>query len=126
MAIYNGFSTVSANSQKKFKLTGKNLIKQDLLNAFHTRRGSRVMQPRVGCIAWELLFEPLTASSQDDLQANLTGIVNNDPRVSLQNIVISAVDNTITATLTLFFVQTNEVDTLEVNFDSASTSSANF
>lgn len=127
MPLYYGFSTINPKSQKKYILTDKDLIKQDLLNVINTRRGSRVMQPNVGCIAWELLFEPMTLSQQDDLEANLVAIIANDPRVSLLNIsIVTSVNNTITATITLLYVQTNEVETLVVNFDNSASSNATF
>jgi len=121
MVIYKGFSTVNAPT-KNFVLTDAALINQDLQNQFNTRRGSRVMQPGLGCIAWELLFEPMTRSQQNDLISDITDIVNSDPRVTLQSVAITTGENSITATLQLFYTQLNLVGTLAVTFTQAATS----
>lgn len=125
MAVrYRGFSTVSSDAQNKFVLTNKKLIIQDLLNALNIRIGSVVCQPTVGCLVWNVLFENITQTIISDLTDNITGIVNNDPRLSLQALDITSVENTITITLTLLFVQTNEIETLTVNFNSQLTSAS--
>lgn len=119
MALYKGFSTINSKSQKKFVLTDHDLIKQDLLNAFNIHLGSVPMQPTVGCIIWQMLFENLTQAQLDDISANVTSIVNSDPRINLQGLDISTQDNTLTITLTLLYVATNQVETMRVNFNSA-------
>lgn len=115
--IYKGFSTVSSDAQKKFVLVNKKLIKQDLINALNIRPGSVVMQPTVGCIVWQSLFEQLTQTLMNDIAANITSIVNNDPRLNLQKLDISQNQNTITITMTLLYVDTNEVEQMVVNFN---------
>ena len=122
MPTYKGFSTVSPSSQKKFILVDNDLIKQDLLNAFMVQRGSRVMQPQFGCIVWEKLFENLTSSDVTDIADNITNIVNSDPRVNLVSIDITQSQNTITVTLVLLYVATDETETLVVTFDANSQS----
>lgn len=120
MAFYYGFSTVPTANKKKFLLTDIDLVKQDLLNAFNTRRGSRVMQPNVGCIAWELIFENINVSQQNDLIANITSIVNNDPRVSLQSINLTTGAQSITVTLILLYLATSQEIDLIAEFNSQS------
>jgi len=117
MSIYNGFSTVSSGSQKKFVLTDGDLIKQDLMNALMTPQGSRVMQPNFGCIAWNMLFESLSTSTAETIAENISGIVAADPRVNLLSIDVSqSVPNTIIVTLLLQYVSTNQTEQLIVNF----------
>ena len=115
MVTYKGFSTLNPLS-KNFTLTDINLINQDLLNQFNVRTGSRVMQPGLGCLAWDLLFEPMTASQQSDLVANITQIVATDPRVQLQTINVTASENSITVTLKLYYVQLNVVNQMTAMF----------
>lgn len=115
MVTYKGFSTLNPLS-KNFTLTDVNLINQDLLNQFNVRTGSRVMQPGLGCLAWDLLFEPMTASQQSDLVANITQIVATDPRVQLQTINVTASENSITVTLKLYYVQLNVVNQMTAMF----------
>ena len=115
MVTYKGFSTLNPLS-KNFTLTDVNLINQDLLNQFNVRTGSRVMQPGLGCLAWDLLFEPMTASQQSDLVANITQIVATDPRVQLQTINVTTNENSITVTLKLYYVQLNVVNQMTAMF----------
>lgn len=117
MSIYRGFSTVSSQSQKKFVLTDSALIKQDLLNALKTRRGSRVMQPNFGCIVWERLFENISQTDVEDISNNITSIINNDPRVNLVSLDITPSSYSITVTLVLKYVATNEIESMILTYN---------
>ena len=117
MSIYNGFSTISAKSQKKFVLVDNDLIKQDLLNAFKVRRGSRVMNPNFGCVVWEKIFETITPSDVQDISANFTEIINNDPRVNLVSIDITPTGNNLTITLVLQYMATNELEQMIITYE---------
>jgi len=114
---YKGFSTVSALSQKKFKLLNHDLIKQDITNILMTRQGGRVMQPTVGCIAWDKLFDPITNTDVEDIANNITSLIGNDPRVKITAIDVSQSVNTITITLTLQYTDTNEIETMRIAFN---------
>lgn len=116
MSTYRGFSTVSSNSQKKFVLTDAALIKQDLMNAFQTRRGSRVMAPNFGCVVWEKLFETISATDVEDISSNITNIVNSDPRVNLVSLDVNPTGNNIIVTLVLKYASTNQLEQMIVNF----------
>ena len=116
MSIYNGFSTVSSNSQKKFVLTDGDLIKQDLLNVLMTRRGSRVMQPNFGCVVWEKLFENISPSDVQDISTNINQIINNDPRINLVSLDVSQSGNDITLTLVIQYASTNQLEQMIVLF----------
>jgi len=119
MPTYYGFSTVAPESQRKFVLTDNDLIKQDILNVLMTKRGSRVMFPNYGCIVWEKLFENITQSDVSDIAENIKAIIANDPRVLLSSIDIAQNDNnTITVSLDLKYVSSNQLDKMIVLFDS--------
>jgi phage baseplate assembly protein W len=119
MSLYRGFSTVNELSQKKFRLTNYELIKQDLLNSLNTRLGSRLMNPREGCIAWELLYEPFTPEIKNALVENLNTIISNDPRVRLDslNLLSQEDQNSITVEINIIYTSTNQLDTMIVRFD---------
>ena len=117
MPTYYGFSTVSSSSQKKFVLTDRDLIKQDLLNILMTRRGSALMQPNFGCIVWEKIFENITTQDVQDIASNISTIIANDPRVNLLSIDVTPSGNNITVTLKLQYASTNFVDQLVINFN---------
>lgn len=119
MALYRGFSTVNELSQKKFVLTDYELVKQDLLNSFNTRKGSRLMQPQEGCIVWELIYEPLTEDTKQALVENLVYIISQDPRLQLVDItVIDQTDNnSITVELAVNTVAGDQTQVMRVLFD---------
>ena len=120
--MYKGFSTVYNQGNKKYSLTSYDLIKQDLLNALNTRKGSRVMNPNEGTMLWDLIFEPLTEENQKVLVQDIADIVAKDPRLSVSNVDITAVNNSIFLTLDLVYVSDNVADTMRVRFDNASLS----
>lgn len=119
MATYSGFSTVNTLSQKNFKLTDYDLIKQDLLNSINTRKGTRVMLPEEGCEIWDLLYEPLTEDVKLTIADNFTTIVNNDPRVRLVAIDLVALEdqNYLLAEIQLSYVATNQTENMRILFD---------
>ena len=47
--IFKGFSTVD-KIRAPYSLFDQELIKRDLLNEFHTRKGERLMKPNFGSI----------------------------------------------------------------------------
>lgn len=120
--MYKGFSTVYNQGNKKYSLTSYDLIKQDLLNALNTRKGSRVMNPNEGTMLWDLIFEPLTEENQRALVQDISAIVAKDPRLSVSNVDITAVNNSIYLTLDLVYVSDNVADTMRIRFDNASLS----
>ena len=125
MAFYRGFSTVNELSQKKFVLTDYELVKQDLLNSFNTRKGSRVMQPQQGCIVWEVIYEPLTEDVKQAMLENLIFIIGQDPRLQLVDITLidQADTNSITVELAVNTVAGDQTEVMRVLFDEGGTAS---
>ena len=125
MAFYRGFCTVNELSQKKFVLTDYELVKQDLLNSFNTRKGSRVMQPQQGCIVWELIYEPLTEDVKQAMLENLIFIIGQDPRLQLVDITLidQADTNSITVELAVNTVAGDQTEVMRVLFDEGGTAS---
>lgn len=115
---YKGFSTVNTNTEN-FSLYDFELIKQDLFNHFYTRQGERLMQPEFGTIIWDLLFEPLTPEIKNLVLENINQIVNYDPRVKAENVIVTAYDQGIQVQCTLIFLPYNISQTLELRFDQA-------
>jgi phage baseplate assembly protein W len=118
MSLYRGFSTVNELSQKKFKLTDFELIKQDLLNSLNTRLGSRLMLPTEGCVVWDLLYEPLTQPIVEQIRENLFNIVKQDPRVEIDSLNVQAQEdqNSITVEINLRYSAVNQLDRMLVTF----------
>ncbi len=78
--FYKGFSTLNPRNTSS-KLYDLELIKQDILNQFTTRKGERLMNPNFGCIIWDVLMEPLTGEVRQALNDNILEICSSDPRV---------------------------------------------
>jgi phage baseplate assembly protein W len=115
---YKGFSTVNTNTEN-YNLYDFELIKQDLFNHFYTRQGERLMQPEFGTIIWDLLFEPLTPEIKNLVLENINQIINYDPRVKSENVIVTAYDQGIQVQCTLIFLPYNISQTLQLRFDQA-------
>lgn len=114
--IYKGFSTVDPNNRGS-KLYDYDLIKQDILNHFNTRKGSRVMNPEFGSIIWDLLMEPLTEVNRQLLTKDIERICKFDPRAYPIQININEYDQGYLVEITLRLRNTNETQTLRIAFD---------
>lgn len=91
MAIryYLGFNT--KNYEKfggGFASYNTNCIEQDLLNEIFTIRGERLYMPTFGTRIPTLTFEPNDAGTMDVIREDITTVMNNDPRVVLQDLSI--------------------------------------
>jgi phage baseplate assembly protein W len=116
MSTYRGFSTLV--DVKKFTLTDFELAKQDLINYFNIRKGQKLMQPNFGTIIWDMLFEPLDDTTRQLIQQDITRIVGYDPRLKVGQVQVTQQDTGFLIQLTLSYVNTNQVETLMLNFDS--------
>lgn len=117
MAIrFTGFSTKN-KSAINHVLKGKDLIIEDLMNHIMTRKGERVMMPTYGSIIHELIFEPLTPELNKLIEDDITKIIEEDPRVTLDNIIVSDTDHTITVGLTVSIVNEDEPVILQIDLE---------
>jgi phage baseplate assembly protein W len=114
--MYKGFSTVNTNTEN-YNLYDFELIKQDLFNHFYTRQGERLMQPSFGTVIWDLLFEPLTPEIKEIILQNVNTIINYDPRIKAENVIITGYDQGIQLQCTLTFLAYNIQQTLQLTFD---------
>lgn len=115
---YKGFSTVNPNTEN-YNLFDYELIKQDLFNHFYTRQGERLMNPTYGTIIWDILFEPLTPQVKDLITQNVNTIINYDPRLQAENVIVSSYDSGIQIQCTLRFLPYNLQQSLQLRFDQA-------
>src|SRR6056300_523514 len=103
---YRGTSTVNRENSG-FALYDLPLIKQDLINHFHIRQGEKLENPTFGTIIWDILFEPLTESLKEAIIADVTRIVNYDPRVSVSSVLIDAYETGLQITCELTYLPYN-------------------
>jgi len=114
--FYKGFSTVDETTTN-VKLYDYELIKQDILNQFNTRKGERVMNPEFGSIIWDLIYEPLTPVVKQQIAADIDRILNLDPRVVPTLINIVEQDYGFLIELTLSYRGTDVSDNMILSFD---------
>jgi phage baseplate assembly protein W len=115
---YRGLSTVgkSVGNTVSYDLE---LIKQDLINHLHIRQGEKLENPEFGTIVWDLLFEPLTESLKEAVAKNITEIVNYDPRVQVERIVVDEYEAGIIIECELTYLPYNITEQLVFKFDEA-------
>ena len=117
-SIYRGFSTIGQN--KKFRLTDFELVRQDILNNFYIRKGEKLMNPKFGTIIWNVLHEPFTEDLKSIITADIKAIASYDPRVSFDNIVVTEYDQGLQILIELRYLQTNESQLMNLQFDNNS------
>jgi len=115
MPIYRGFSSVA--KPKSFRLTDYELIKQDLMNHFYTKKGERIMNPDFGTIIWSLLFEPFTETIKQQIYDDIQRIAATDPRLRIEQAVVNEYLHGLQIELEIRILDTNELDTMILNFD---------
>jgi phage baseplate assembly protein W len=116
--MYKGFSTVSTNTEN-YGLYDLELIQQDILNHFNVRQGERLMNPTFGTIIWDLLFEPLTEDLKGLILENVNTIINYDPRVKADNVIVTAYESGIQIECFLTYLPYNISQSLQLRFDQA-------
>jgi len=113
--IFKGFSTVQDNKRKT--LTDQELVKQDLLNHFNTRKGERPMNADFGTIIWDLLFDPLDQRIRDAITDDVTQIIAADPRVQLLGVFMEEYEHGILLQVELFYRRLDSKDKLFLRFE---------
>ena len=114
--FYKGFSTVDA-SQRNSKLYDFDVIKQDLMNHFNTRKGERLMKPEFGSIIWSILYDPFTEEIRRAVEADIKTIIEADPRISSPSIKIAEAEYGLLLEVTLTYTGTSQSETIRLAFD---------
>ena len=115
MTTYSGFSTY--RRVRKYRVTDFDLVKQDLYNHFHIRKGQKLMNPNFGTIIWDLLYEPFTESVREAIEKDIRTIVAYDPRIEAEKITITEFVNGIMVELDIIYRLTNESSALALKFE---------
>lgn len=113
---YRGMSSITSDSSK-VKLYDLALIKQDLINHFHIRYGEKLENPNFGTIIWDVLYDPLTDSLKEAIVKNVTDIINYDPRINVDRIIVDTYENGIQIECDLTYLPYSISETLQFKFD---------
>jgi phage baseplate assembly protein W len=114
--FYRGFSSVNANAVDT-RLYDFDLVKQDIINQFNTKKGERLMNPNFGSIIWNLLMEPMTDAVRTALSEDINRICNSDPRVIPTQINMREYESGYLLELTLTLNGTDQSANLRLTFD---------
>ncbi len=112
---YKGFS--SKSSSKKFKLYDIDLVKQDLVNHFYIRKGEKLENPNFGTVIWDMLFEPFTIEVKDIISKDVQDIVNYDPRVRVNAIMVDSTEQGIRIEANVTYIPFNVTERMLFDFD---------
>lgn len=114
--FYKGFSTADDTSLTN-KIYDFNLIQQDIMNMFQTKKGERVMNPEFGTIIWSLIYEPFTNEVKQLISDDVTRILNYDPRVTPTQIQITEAEYGLVIEATLFYKQQDVSQQMNLAFN---------
>ena len=112
---YRGISTVA--NPKSFKIYDINCIKQDIINHFYIRQGEKLENPEFGTIIWDVLFDPLTDSLKQAIIDNVQDIIDYDPRVTADQVVVNEYESGIQIECTLIYLDYSIAETMRLQFD---------
>ena len=113
---YRGLSTVNPDNLS-YTLYDIGLIKQDLLNHFHIRQGEKLENPEFGTIIWDVLFEPLTENLKEAIADNVTTIINSDPRINANRVIVDQYESGIQIECELQYLPYNISEQMKLQFD---------
>lgn len=114
--VYKGISSVNVENTT-INLYDLSLIKQDIINHFHIRQGEKLSDPTFGTIIWDLLFEPLTPSLRNLIIENVNDIIQSDPRVKVDSVIIDEYESGIQIECNLIYLPYNIRESMQLNFD---------
>ena len=112
---YIGFSTVDRTGAP-WDLQNIELVKRDLLNALLTKQGERIMRPSFGTRIFDILMDPFDDISREAIVDDVRRIIENDPRVQLQNIEVVELDQIIRVGAVLNFIPQNVAEQLYIEY----------
>ena len=115
-AAYRSISTVGEENEG-FRLYDLAVIKQDIINHFHIRQGEKLENPEFGTIIWDVLFDPLTDDLKTAIVKNVEDIINYDPRVSVDQVVVAEYEQGIQIECVLIYLQYSIAETMRLQFD---------
>jgi phage baseplate assembly protein W len=115
--IYSGYSSV-VNTEIDTSLHDLELVKQDLMNHFHTRIGERVGRPNWGSIIWDLLFDLGDDRTEALVVQDAQRIIGEEPRVKLLELLptVSLEAHSIELVIKIQSVETNMNEIFTVIF----------
>ena len=117
-----GFNT--QGQYNKFTLTGFELIKRDLLNAFNIRQGQLPGRPEYGTILWDYLFENQLEELQNSITREVQRVAGGDPRIYISDVQTFPQENGILIQVQLTVIPSTDAERLSIFFDNTTRSAS--
>jgi phage baseplate assembly protein W len=111
-----GFSTQNSDKTGVRTLYDIDLINIDLMTAFQTRVGERLMRPDYGCRLWDYLMEPFTDMMRDQIISEAVRICALDSRLVLINAQVFEFDHGFRIEIDLQYLPWLVFDTFSATF----------
>lgn len=115
MSIFKGFSTVNKENPP-FTLVDIELVKQDLLNTFYTKKGERVMRPEFGSNIPLYVMDPLDEVTLELIEQDIYDVIETEPRVSMETFDIQIIGQSVIIRILLFFKSVNITDEMYLTY----------
>ena len=93
------------------------LINVDLMTAFQTRVGERVMRPEYGCKLWDFLMEPLTPILREQIIQEAIRICSLDARLVMDDVQIYELEQGFRIEITLQYLPWRVINTFTAIFE---------
>ena len=113
---YKGFSTLD-EIQSSTTLYDIALIKQDIINHFHIRKGEKLSDPNFGTIIWDMIFEQFTPQVKEMIVKDVQDIINYDPRIQVNAVGIDSTEHGIRIEADVTYIPFNVSERMKFNFD---------
>ena len=115
-SAYRSISTVNEENDG-FRLYDLAVVKQDIINHFHIRQGEKLENPEFGTIIWDVLFDPLTESLKQAIIDNVQDIIDYDPRVAADQVIVNEYESGLQIECTLIYLDYSIAETMRLQFD---------
>jgi phage baseplate assembly protein W len=113
---YRGMSSVNKENTS-YRLYDIALIKQDLINHFHIRRGEKLENPSFGTLIWDAIFEPLTEDLKSAIVDDIKIIISSDPRMSVDKVFVDQYESGILVECVITFIGYDISEKMRLSFD---------
>ena len=77
----------------------------------------KLENPEFGTIIWDVIFEPLTDDLKNLIRRNVETIVNYDPRVAAEDVIVTSYESGIQIECVLTYLPYNISEALQLRFD---------
>lgn len=102
---------------RKYRLTDRELVIRDFINAMNIPQGSKPGNPSYGTTVWQYIFEPNDATTTAKIEEELVRLAEADPRITLSQVNLYAIDAGIAVEMQVSVNPFDDVQLLQIIFD---------